>query len=128
MILDSSVIVALVLREPGHEAILDKLAEASALGIGAPTLAESAIVLAAKLRRDPRALLARLLQEFQIVTVPFGDAHWREAADAYLRFGKGRHAAALNFGDCMAYATAKLAARPLLASGTDFARTDLALA
>jgi ribonuclease VapC len=128
VILDSSVIVALVLREPGHEAILDKLAEASALGIGAPTLTESAIVLAAKLRRDPRALLARLLQEFQIVMVPFGDAHWREAADAYLRFGKGRHAAALNFGDCMAYATAKLAARPLLANGADFARTDLPMA
>jgi ribonuclease VapC len=128
VILDSSVIVALVLREPGHEAILDKLAEASALGIGAPTLAESAIVLAAKLRRDPRALLARLLQEFQIVTVPFGEVHWREAADAYLRFGKGRHAAALNFGDCMAYATAKLAARPLLATGADFARTDLPMA
>lgn len=83
MILDSSALVAVVLREPGYEALLDKIAEASTVGIGAPTLAEAGIVLTAKLQRDPRTLLARLLQEFQIVTVPFGGEHWCEAVEAY---------------------------------------------
>ncbi|MEO8502196.1 MAG: type II toxin-antitoxin system VapC family toxin, partial [Vicinamibacteria bacterium] len=53
---------------------------------------------------------------------------WRTAADAYGRFGKGRHRAALNFGDCLTYAVAKLSSQPLLATGNDFARTDLILA
>lgn len=50
---------------------------------------------------------------------------WREAVDAYRRFGKGRHPAALNFGDCMAYAMASLSGEPLLYLGDDFGRTDL---
>ena len=60
--------------------------------------------------------------------VPFGDAHYSAAVDAWLRFGKGRHRASLDFGDCLAYATARLANQPLLCVGEDFARTDLQLA
>jgi ribonuclease VapC len=58
----------------------------------------------------------------------FRRAHWRSAVDAFHRFGKGRHPAGLNFGDCMSYATAKLADQPLLCAGADFAKTDLRLA
>lgn len=58
--------------------------------------------------------------------VPFGEDHWRQAAEAYARFGRGRHKAALNFGDCLSYAVARLADQPLLCVGDDFARTDLA--
>ncbi len=57
--------------------------------------------------------------------IPFGDRHWREAFHGFLRYGKGRHPASLNFGDCMTYATAKLAAQPLLSVGRDFEKTDL---
>jgi ribonuclease VapC len=57
--------------------------------------------------------------------VPFDDSHWALALDAYVRFGKGRHPSGLNFGDCLTYATAKLAGQPLLCIGDDFARTDL---
>lgn len=57
--------------------------------------------------------------------MPFGEAHWREAVEAYRRFGKGRHPAGLNFGDCLTYATAKLAGEPLLFVGEDFPATDL---
>ena len=57
--------------------------------------------------------------------VPFGELHWREAVDAYRRYGKGRHPAALNFGDCMTYAVASLAGEPLLFIGEDFSLTDL---
>lgn len=58
-------------------------------------------------------------------TVAFTEHHSRAAVDAYERFGKGRHAAALNFGDCLTYAVARLAERPLLFVGGDFAKTDL---
>lgn len=56
-----------------------------------------------------------------------GSLHWQRAIDAYARFGKGRHPAALNFGDCMTYATAALARQPLLCRGDDFRKTDLEL-
>ena len=80
------------------------------------------------MRRDPRDLIVRLLDEFGIEEVPFGDRHWKEAVDAYLRFGKGRHQAQLNFGDCLTYSVARLAGEPLLSTGNDFAETDLSLA
>jgi ribonuclease VapC len=60
--------------------------------------------------------------------VPFDEGHWREALAAFIRFGKGRHPAGLNFGDCLSYATATIAAQPLLAVGEDFAKTDLVVA
>jgi ribonuclease VapC len=77
---------------------------------------------------DARPLLLRLLQEAAIDEVPFGADHWRSAVDAWLRFGKGRHSAALNFGDCISYATAKLARVPLLFVGDDFPQTDIVAA
>jgi ribonuclease VapC len=128
MIVDSSALVAIVFQEPDYEVLLEKLRSASALGIGAPTMAETCIVLSARLGRDARGLLARLLQEAAVVVIPFGDAHYGAAIDAWLRFGRGRHPAALNFGDCLAYAVARLSARPLLCVGNDFAQTDLVLA
>ena len=63
-----------------------------------------------------------------MVVVAFERAHWRVAAKAWQRYGKGRHPAALNFGDCMTYATARLAGRPPLPKGNDSARTDLEIA
>ena len=128
MILDSSAVVAILLREPGHEALLDAVCDAGDCGIGVPTLVEASIVLSARIGDDSRGLLSRFLAEAAIVPIPFGEAHWSTAVDAWLRFGKGRHAAALNFGDCLAYATARVAGQPLLHVGDDFARTDLATA
>lgn len=128
MILASSAVVAIVLREPGHEQLVEILSAESAAGVGAPTLAESGIVLAAKLGLRGRTLLARFIAESGIVVVPFEEEHWTTAVDAFERFGKGRHAAGLNFGDCLTYAIARLADEPLLCLGEDFAQTDLALA
>ena len=127
MILDSSAIVALLLGEPGHEELLERLRRPEAVGVGAPTLAETAIVLGARLGVAGRTLLARFVEENEVVVVPFGREHWQAAVDAFLRFGKGRHPARLNFGDCLTYATARLADEPLLSLGEDFAKTDLAL-
>ncbi|MGH9057779.1 MAG: type II toxin-antitoxin system VapC family toxin [Acidimicrobiales bacterium] len=128
MIVDSSALVAVVFQEPEHEIIIDKLADSHSTGIGTPTLVETGIVLDARLRRDSRSLLTRMLDEFNIVEVPFGERHWREALVAYRRFGRGRHRANLNFGDCLSYAVAQLAHEPLLYVGDDFAATDLSFA
>ena len=125
MILDSSAVVAILLREPGYESLLDTLCETAEAGIGAPTLVEAGIVLAARTRTDSRGLLARFLTEASVITIPLSDAHFSTAIDAWLRFGKGRHPAALNYGDCLAYATARVAGQPLMCTGDDFAQTDL---
>jgi len=74
-----------------------------------------------------KTALARFLQEDSVQTVTFDEARASVALDAYSRFGKGRHPAALNFGDCCTYAVACLAGEPLLCIGDDFARTDLLL-
>jgi ribonuclease VapC len=136
MIVDSSALVAMALQEAGHDLLIDKLSAATQAGIGAPTLVETAIVLSARLRRDARGAVARMIQELGIEIVPFADAHYGIAVDAWLRFGKGRHpagltaglTAGLNFGDCLTYAVAKLTRRPLLCTGEDFTKTDLELA
>jgi ribonuclease VapC len=77
---------------------------------------------------EGKRLLALFVMESEIAVVPFGDAHWKAAADAYRRYGRGRHRAALNFGDCLSYAVAKLAGQPLLCTGSDFTKTDLPIA
>ena len=128
MIVDSSALVAITFREPGHAELIAKMTAAPSAGIGTPTLAETGLVLSWRLQQDPRDLLIRMLNEFGIEEVPFGEAHWREAISAYLRFGKGRHKAQLNFGDCLTYAVARLADEPLLFTGSDFIETDLKLA
>ena len=126
MIVDSSALLALFFREPAAEGIEEALASPEVVGIGAPTLTETAIVLASKLGEDARSLLATLVESLELTVIPFTAAHGREAREAFLRFGRGRHPAALNFGDCLTYAVAKLADQPLLFVGDDFRQTDLA--
>lgn len=125
MIVDSSVVVAIALGEPGHEELVEQLQSAEVLGIGTPTLTEAGMVLSARLGVEPQGLLDRFLRDFGVVPVAFGEEHWREALDAFRRYGKGRHPAALNFGDCLSYAVARLAGLPLLFVGNDFAQTDI---
>ena len=128
MILDTSAIVAIATEEPGCLELIDKLNDARTLGIGAPTVVETALVLRSRLASEPRAFLERLLSDWSVTVVPFGEDHWKAAADAHTQYGRGRHKAALNFGDCLSYATAKLADMPLLCTGADFAKTDLTIA
>ena len=127
MILDSSAIVAIATEEPGCLEILEKLDQAATLAVGAPTLVETALVLRSRLAMEPRAFLERFLTDWNVSVVPFGEDHWKMAVDAHARFGRGHQKAALNFGDCLSYATAKLADMPLLCTGGDFSKTDLAI-
>ena len=125
MILDSSVLVAIIMKEPGAAELLRKIDDAEFAGIGTPTLVEASIVLAGRAGDAAAVLLERFLADLDVEEMPFGDVHWREAAVAFRRYGKGRHPARLNFGDCMTYATASLSGEPLLYVGDDFALTDL---
>jgi ribonuclease VapC len=117
--------VAILLREPGYEQLVDKILGAEIVGVGAPTLCETGIVLSARFGNESRGLLERFLQELEVTEVPFGPVHWREAVEAFRRFGRGQHPAGLNFGDCMSYAAAALSNQPLLYKGDDFPKTDI---
>jgi ribonuclease VapC len=128
VILDSSAIIAIVLREPGWESLAAKLGTGPAAGVGAPTLVETGLVLTTKMGTQGRAMVSRFLHQSGVTVVPFGEDHWRVAVEAHTRFGKGRHAASLNFGDCLSYAVARLARQPLLFVGEDFKKTDLDIA
>ena len=125
MVLDSSAIVAIHLREPGHERLIDRI-DAAEVVVGVPTMLEAAMVLTARLGHDARPVLFAFLRRLDTEVVAFNEEHLDAAATAFIRFGRGRHPAALNFGDCMSYAVASVAGMPLLFTGEDFRRTDIA--
>lgn len=128
MVLDSSAIVALHLREPGHERLIDAIATAEAVVVGVSTLLETVMVLTARLGQDARPLLFAFLRRLDAEMVPSNGEHLDSAATAFIRFGRGHHPAALNFGDCMAYAVASVSGMPLLFTGDNFSPTDVARA
>jgi ribonuclease VapC len=125
MVLDSSAIVAIHLREPGYERLIDKIDGAEVVVVGVPTLLETAMVLTARLGQDARPTIFAFLRRVEAEVIPFNEEHLDAATTAFIRFGRGRHPAALNFGDCMSYAVASVAGMPLLSTGEDFRRTDL---
>lgn len=127
MILDSSAILAILLAEPDAESLKSKL-KSSPARVGAPTLVETAIVLTGRCGWEALEDLGVFLRDLSVSIMPFEGAHWLEAREAHRKFGKGRHPAALNFGDCLADAVAKVAGEPLLCTGNDFPRTDIPLA
>jgi ribonuclease VapC len=127
VIIDSSAIIAMINREPESMALERALVTDLEPKIGAPTRAEAGIVLHARFGMRGRSLFERFLQEWEVVTIPFDHRHAEVAIEAFQRFGKGRHSAKLNLGDCHCYATAKLAREPLLCIGKDFPQTDLEL-
>src|SRR5581483_12245341 len=114
MIVDSSALVSILLEEAGYETLVDKLNQADPILVSAPVALEAAIVLSKRLAIDARPILAGLLSRLRAEIVDFTQQHYETALLAYLRFGKGRHPAALNFGDCMSYALASETGLPLL--------------
>jgi len=128
VILDTSAILAIFFREPERDDLLRTIGGGPIVGVGAPTLTETSIVLAARRGEAGLRGLERIVERAGIVVIAFERAHWQAAAEAWLRFGRGRHPAGLNLGDCFSYATARVADEPLLCVGDDFAKTDLRLA
>ena len=125
MTLDSSAIIAVLFAEPGYLDLIDQILEADHVRVGAPTLVEAGLVLAGRRRSRSAPELDGLMTELAVTVVPFGEAEWRAATHAFTRFGRGRHPAGLNFGDCLAYATAATSGDTLLFVGDDFRKTDI---
>lgn len=123
MIVDTSALIAIVVREDGWEPLVDALERSRRTRISVMTLLELRIVLAAGLTRGD--LAEELLRRYRIEPIDFTVEQSAEAAQAHQKYGRGNHAAGLNFGDCAAYATAKLAGESLLYVGNDFAQTDV---
>jgi ribonuclease VapC len=130
MVIDASAIVAIFFEERDHRQLLSVIQDAPSRFISAATLLEAGIVWDQSTTGwdDQRDRLGEFLATLQIQVVAFSEAQAHLAREAYRRFGKGRHPAGLNFGDCMSYALAKSKDEPLLFKGTDFSLTDVRVA
>lgn len=120
MVIDTSALLALLLGEPEAERVAHALEAARETVIAAPTLVEAMIVAQARLGPDGVLDLEQVLREAAISVEPFDSNAARAAVDAWRRFGKGRHPAALNLGDCYAYGLAATRGDSLLFVGDDF--------
>ncbi len=125
MVLDTSALLALLLDEPEAEEFRAAVEEDTTRLVSAANLLEAALVIEARKGEPGGRELDVLIQKAEVVVVPVDAEQVSEARRGYRRFGKGRHAAALNFGDLFAYALARTSGEPLLFKGDDFARTDV---
>jgi len=125
---DTSAIMAILLREPYEPWLRAKLETAGKALISAGTLLELQLVISGRKSIAGFRQAEIVLNEYRIRAHPFDERQLRVAREAAVRYGKGRHKAGLNFGDCFAYALAKTEDLPLLCTGKDFAATDLAIA
>ncbi|MBW8285237.1 MAG: type II toxin-antitoxin system VapC family toxin [Rhizobium sp.] len=124
--LDTSAIVATALGETEAE-LFHALVSREEILVGWPTLLETRMVLTGKNFPGAAAVIAQLVALPNVTPVAFGERHYHAAELAFERFGKGRHPAGLNMGDCFSYAVAAVAKAPLLFKGRDFSQTDLKL-
>jgi ribonuclease VapC len=122
--LDTSVIIAAIQGEPEAETFLQIMTDNEPIYSGAMLL-EAVIVLSGKSSSNPVEDVGEILEAVGGSLVPFDADMSALAQQAFLKYGKGRHPAKLNFGDCMSYALAKSLKVPLLYKGDDFARTDI---
>ena len=125
MVLDTSALVVLLLDEPGAEEFRAAVEEDTTRLVSAATLLETALIIEARKGEPGGREFDSLIHKAEIVVVAVDAEHVSEARRAYRRFGKGRHAAGLNFGDVFAYALARTSGEPLLFKGDDFAKTDI---
>jgi ribonuclease VapC len=128
MFLDASAMIAIIAREVEAAALAARLGQAAQL-YTAPIAIYEAVLGLARVGQmpipDAAAILDRFLEEAAVRIVPITTEIGRDAVSAFARFGKGRHAADLNMGDCFAYACARSIDAPLLFKGSDFPQTDI---
>ncbi|OLP56338.1 twitching motility protein PilT [Rhizobium rhizosphaerae] len=124
--IDTSVLIAIFLEEPEAEKFKLVMAE-NDIVIGWPTLFETRTVLAAKRFLNPSHIITSLSEASNVTCLAFDRQHYRVAEQALQHYGKGRHPAGLNMGDCFSYAVSAVAKAPLLFKGRDFSQTDLKL-
>lgn len=128
MVVDTSALLAIYLAEPDSSRFEAAILNAPAAFISAGTLLEAGIVVEVRHGKAGAAALDSLVQKLGVSTVAV-DAEQVEAARlAFRKYGKGRHPASLNYGDCFAYALATTSVEPLLFKGDDFSKTDVVAA
>jgi ribonuclease VapC len=127
LVVDTSAAVAIVLGEPGSEELAAHLENALARLMPAAIRVELGIVLEARLWPAGQDVVDRLLRDAKIDIVPLDADLAARAMSGWRRYGKGRHPAGLNFGDCFTYALAERTGHPVLCTGDDFAATDVAV-
>lgn len=125
MVVDTSALLAILGDEPERRLFIERIEGAEVRLLSAATFVETSIVLEARHGAEGVRLMDLFLDRAQIEITPVDDEQAREARLAFSRFGKGRHRAALNFGDCFSYALAITAGEPLLFKGDDFGLTDV---
>jgi ribonuclease VapC len=125
MVIDTSAIVAIAMNESEAEAFERRIADAAVRLISAVTVLEAAMVLETRLGEPGGGELDLWLLRAGVEIVAVDAIHADQARRAWRRFGKGRHPAGLNFGDCFSYALAALTQEPLLFKGNDFSKTDI---
>jgi ribonuclease VapC len=129
IVVDTSAVVAILRDEPEKDRFVDAILAASPRLMSAVSLQEAGMVIAGRYGAEATwEPLDALLVRLDVEIVAHDAALARIARLAFLRFGKGRHSARLNFGDCASYALAKTHNVPLLFKGDDFARTDIVTA
>lgn len=128
MVLDTSAVVAILFDEDERSSFVDAVLADPVRLITAPTLVEASIVAEARAGENAARELDLLLDRLKVVVINCTEDDARLARDAWRRFGKGRHRAALNFGDCFSYAAAVRTGEPLLFKGDDFRFTDVVAA
>lgn len=121
---DSSAIIAILNNEAERDRFFNVMAKSDVF-IGCPTIVEIRLWVTRRLDQGHESLLSEMLGSSNVNTIAFDDAHEVIASRAYRTFGKGRHPAKLNYGDCMAYAVAMRHNVPLLFKGADFGHTDV---
>lgn len=125
MVIDTSVLIAILAQEDDAQRFSDAIEDSDARLLSAATLVEASVVVTTRFGVGGGTNLDALLQESRVEIVPFTEDHARIARDAFVRYGKGRHPAKLNFGDCFSYALAKASGHALLFKGDDFSQTDI---
>jgi len=125
MVIDTSAILAILQDEPERRAFNEAIEAAASRSMSTATFVETSIVIEARYGQEGVRNFDLLIAKAEIEVVPVDSEQANTARGAYRRFGKGRHRAGLNLGDCFSYALAKVLDEPLLYKGDDFAHTDV---
>jgi ribonuclease VapC len=125
IVVDTSALIAILEKEPDAALYAEAIAEADTPLISAATLLELHIVMLNRHGARAAPIVDRLIQDAAFKIENFNAQHVELAREAYARYGKGRNAAGLNYGDCFSYALAKATGLPVLFKGQDFSKTDL---
>jgi ribonuclease VapC len=128
VIIDTSAIFAILFNEDDADAYARAITRADSRRVSAATFVEAAIVVAAQTKNAGGSQLDAFFRRAGITIEPVTEEQAHIARQAFTDFGKGRHAAGLNYGDCFSYALAKSAGEPLLFKGKDFTKTDVLVA